>query len=521
MRRLIVWLLVLLLPLAGTAERLFSQGQTHKSHLDYRQYFETMSVQIGECTLSIAKDAYSEEMAAQLYAQVASDEAALAALAPLRPHTVYVVKKPLAGMQRIDNAIYCSAAQVLDGSYRLWLAEAALDTERWKSVGLAGYAFGRKVDAEALRTWYADDANDDMISLFPAYFVEAFATHEELHMAEQTAVALFSYIAEHEGVGTALAADVSGYVQAWLASIGVERAYSDPYAGLLDGYTWTHNQFYALIGTSPKGDVFKLNPLGYDMTTAAQVRMALADLELGVDAILAGVKRDAPDWYDRLAKNLEAPITYECKENRGYSLTYHAERRIDVGAAASLIHETAHMLTPCVMERISRYMDSWKVEAIAEYLTHAYYNGQVEQETIFTYMQDSYIAAHEDPEMRAFYTQAKEIYQEYAPLPEGFQAVKLSLWWRAAVLAKTEQGKQLNSVSGVYAGAGSASLDAVNGNELSYTEAEWLASYLINRHGLSAFLHYCMDEGVSFEEAFGMPYEEAKADWLANRSILD
>lgn len=79
----------------------------------------------------------------------------------------------------------------------------------------------------------------------------------------------------------------------------------------------------------------------------------------------------------------------------------------------------------------------------------------------------------------------------------------------------------LRTISGVYAGSGSASLDAVNGNELSYTEAEWLASYLINRHGLSTFLHYCLDEGVSFEAAFGLPYEAAKADWLANRTLLD
>ena len=58
-------------------------------------------------------------------------------------------------------------------------------------------------------------------------------------------------------------------------------------------------------------------------------------------------------------------------------------------------------------------------------------------------------------------------------------------------------------------------------DELGYTEGEWLASYLINRHGLSAFLHYCMDEGVSFEAAFGMPYETAKTEWLQTRTLLD
>ncbi len=511
MRRLIVWLLILLLPLAATAEALFSVGEPHKSHLDYRQYFETMSAVVGEGTLSIAKDAYTEEIAAQLHAQVAADEAVLSALAPVQPHTVYVVKKPLAGMQRIDNAIYCTVAQVLDGSYRPWLAEAAFGTERWQSMGLAGYAFGAEVDESALAAWYADDLHDDMLSLFPAYFVETFTTPEERRMAEQTAIALFSHIVEQAGLDAALVADASACVQGWLASIGVKRDYADPFAGVLDGYTWTHNQFYALIGTSLKGDVFKLNPLAYDMTTAAQVRMALADLELAVDAILEGVKRDAPDWYPVLAKSYEAPITYEFKENNGYSTTYFANRRVDVGSAVSLIHETAHMMTPCQTGRISRYMDQWKVEAIAEYLTRAYYEGVMEKQALMAFVQEA--AEAESQSYQVFYAQLLNgVYMNF------FDSLELKRFWRLSVLT---DGEELNPVSGVYAGAGSASLDAVNGNELSYTEAEWLASYLINRHGLSTFLHYCMDEGVSFENAFGVPYEEAKEDWLANRSLMD
>ena len=521
MRRMIVWILMFMLPLAGLAEEpLFTEGTPHASHLDYRQYFETMSAEAGECTLAIAGDAYTEERAAQLYAQVSADEAALSEIGDMRPHTVYVVKKPMAGLQRIDNAIYCSAAQVLDGSYRPWLAEAAFGVETWRAVGLAAYALGETADESALSAWYADDAHDNMLSLFKAYFVPEFAAGDELRMACQTATALTAYIVREAGAEAAMTADAAAYIPGWLASLGIDRAYADPYAGLLDGYTWTRNQFYPLIGTSPKGDVFKLKPLEYDMTTAAQVYMALADLEIGMDAILEGISQHAPDWYDRLAKNLEAPITYEFKENKNNTSVAYAEaRRIDVATAGVLIHETMHIMAPCAFERISRYMDAWKVEAITEYLTHAYYNGDMEQAEIFTYMQDSYIDDHELPEMREFYRQARVIYREHAPLPDIFQDVNLNLYWRAMTL--TDRG--LNSVVKVYAGAGtgSASLDAVNGNELSYTEAEWLASYLINRHGLSAFLHYCMDEGVSFEDAFGMTYEAAKADWLANRTLLD
>lgn len=517
-----VLLLLLLLRVPISAETpLFSPGTPHTSHLDYRQYFTTMSAEIGVCTVSIAEIDFESEQAAILYAQIAADEAVLSSLGDMRPHTIYVVKKPLAGMQRIDTVIYCTAAQVLDGSYRSWLAEAAFGLERWQGVGLAKVAFGEDVDISALRAWYSDSAHDDMLSLFPAYFVEAFATNEERYMATQTAAALTAHIITETGWEAFLKAVPEGYVSCWLKSLGIERVYIDTYAGLLAGYTWSHNQFYPLIATSPKGDVFKLCPLTYDMSTPVQVRMALCELEIGVDAILAGVQRDAPEWYPVLVKNYAAPITYEFGDNGGYSTTYWANRRIEVGSAYSLVHETVHMMTPCKVGRVSRYMDQWKVEAITEYLTASYYPGRMEQMLQFSYLQEAYIAAMADAEEQLFYRKLREIYLEHASQPERPEDVELRLLWRAAILAKDELGMEHHSVSDTYAGAGSASLDEVNGNELSYTEAEWLASWLINHNGLSAFLHYCMDEGVSFEDAFGMPYETAKADWLTTRTLRD
>lgn len=81
MRRLIAWLLILMLPLIGAAEEsLFTEGEPHKSQLDYRQYFETMTATTGECTLFIATDAYDQAKADAVYAKLAADEAVLAGL---------------------------------------------------------------------------------------------------------------------------------------------------------------------------------------------------------------------------------------------------------------------------------------------------------------------------------------------------------------------------------------------------------------------------------------------------------
>ena len=520
-KRLLTLLLLFLLPLVVLAEApLFTEGEPHKSHLDYRQYFKTMTVTAGECTLHIAADAYDPAQAEEVYAHLAEDEAVLAELLPLRPHAVYVVKKPLAGMQCSGQSLYCTAQQVLDGSYRPWLVMAALGAERWQAVGLAGYAFGEKADETALAAWYADAAHDDMLSLFPAYFVEAFASADEMHMAQQTALSVTDYIIRERGIAAVFTADLAAVVPNWLSSIGVKRPYADPYAGLLADYAYTHNQFYPLIATSPRGDVFKLTPLEYDMTTPDRVRMALCELEKGMDAILEGIKRDAPDWYDRLAANYAAPITYEFNGDISNSVTYWAARRVEIGAAFSLIHETVHMMTPCVYDRISRYTDYWKTEGLAEHLSLAYYPGLIRQEDDWRYFQDAVLLTLDEKE-QVYYVRLREDYLLHAHWPDTPQDLNEKLYWRLAVLTKNALGVDSLSVSDSYISAGSTTMDAVNGNELSYAESEWFASWLVRRHGLSAFLHYCMDEGVSFEAAFGMPYETAKTEWLQTRTLLD
>ena len=523
MRLLISCLLsLLLLGLPSAQAEPFEPGEPHKSHLDFRQYFETMTAQFNTCTISFQKQIYDENQAAKVYAAISQDIAELAALQELQPHTVYVVEKLPAGLQRIDNMIYCTSAQMMDGSYRPWLAAAALGVEEhWRAVGLAAYAFQTEVDLLALQTWYAQEKHGDMLSLFPAYFVDAFASPEEKRMAEQTAAALIEYMIRKDGIQAGLADEVSVYVQPWLTSLGIERSYADPYQGLLDDYRYTHNQYYALIATSPKGDVFKMNPIAYDMSTPALARRVLCELELSVDAILKGVEQDAPEYYPVLKGNYEPSITYEFNEDYGYSLTQHGNRYITLWRASTITHETAHIMVPCRVERISRAMEQWKAEAIAEYLSTTYRWWIGEQEMALKIIKEGEPWPSKTEDERAFWKKWAEVYLRYAPMPECAEDIQMKQWNRANLLAAQELDVAVYTVSGTYGRTGSAQLDAMNGNELSYVEAEWLASYLINRKGLSAFLRFCLDETVTFEDAFDMTYPDAKAEWLENRTMAD
>ena len=508
---------------APAEEALFMPSEPHSSRLDFRLYFRTMTARTGVCIIGIQETVYTPEEAALLYDRIAADEAALGALSELQPHTVYVVERLPAGLQCIGADVYCTPDAVLDGSYRTCLVEAAFGTERWKAVGLAGAAFGAEVDSVELAKWYADPAHDDMLSLFPAYFVSEFTSAEERRMAEATVVSLSAFVMANGGVEALLVAEPASAVPGWLALLGLDRPWGDPYAGLLTGYTYGRNQFYALIATSPKGDVFKMNPLSYDMSTPAQVRRMLCERELAVQAILVGVERDAPEFAPVLRQNYAAPITYEFNEDGG-NTTYTANRRITLNNAGSIIHETAHMMTPCHMTRISRYMDSWKVEGLAEYLTLTYYPWIGEREEGLRSLQDGYVwnESSQDPQELVFWKVVGEIYLQHAPMPIDPQEVNVKLWYRATLQVRRELGWPVTTVSGVYANAGSASLEEMYGNELTYTEAEWLTCYLVKKYGLPTFMHYCMDEeGVDFKQAFGISYEEAKALWLSERTLLD
>lgn len=54
------------------------------------------------------------------------------------------------------------------------------------------------------------------------------------------------------------------------------------------------------------------------------------------------------------------------------------------------------------------------------------------------------------------------------------------------------------------------------GNELSYVQATSFTRYLIDTYSLDTYLGYYIgvDLTNSFEESFGVPYEQAKADWI-------
>ncbi len=280
MKKVFAALLCMLILLSGSASAAvrgdtFSAGEPHTHTLDFRLWFETMSAKKGACTISIDKSIYDAKQARLISECIFEDLNALQQFtgAPLREHTVYVVKDLFAGIQRFDNRVYCRVEDIESGEYMEYVIAAALGIEEpWKAYALYALLMGGEVNEEVLAEYYRSAETLEELSLFAAYFEEVFAPDEIYgELPEATALCLGKYILENHGFSALMQENCDSYRQEWLDHIGVEREYVDPYAGWFEGFSYQKNKQYPLIATSPKGSEFYLLPI-YDMDTPEEVR---------------------------------------------------------------------------------------------------------------------------------------------------------------------------------------------------------------------------------------------------------
>ncbi len=184
------------------------------------------------------------------------------AFADFKPVTIYLVKQTPTGVERYENRLYCTMTDIEGGAYRTALISAALGTEEcWKAYGLEGYLRGEKADEAMLKSAYEQADDFDCLSLFISYFNEAFASGEEIHLAEQTALAVARYVLENHGAKALLTENCIAYRQEWLKSLGIDKVYDDPLYHELQDYRFSSTSQYPLVATNGYEHVFYMLPL--------------------------------------------------------------------------------------------------------------------------------------------------------------------------------------------------------------------------------------------------------------------
>lgn len=513
---IVVLICYLLNMCTALSEALFSPGETHTSTLDFRQYFETISATQGACTMSIHQDIYQDDQAQKLWKIVQYDLQALSSLVEMEaeqfePFTIFVVQETFLGVERYDDRLYCTAGDIESGAYRQALTGVALGIEEyWKTLGLQNCLLDAPVDIAQLKAAYEQASDLDSLSMFISYFTEPFASVEEIDLAQQTATAITRYILEHYGIDALVGKDDIAYKQEWLQSIGVDRIYSDPYAQVLQDYRFTKANGYALVATTSLNHRFYLQPVE-DMQTAKDVRIFLYEAAAYSQSLLDLFREEAPDYYKTVKSRWEGQLNIFCNTGGG-SYVQPTARKVKLQLSYAYMHELTHILHP-TPKNIRYATEILPYEGLCEYVSSLfpfYSNTRMCYEDVLCKYQHTGDAAGEgkspNADNRKYWARVTEIYLANAAMPASIEEMDMALFIHAQVLAPMRYAEELkNSIW-------SSPLLRLDSDGFTSFQAGSFTGYLIRQSSLNTYLDYCA--GIkTFEQAFGLSYEEAKENW--------
>lgn len=513
---IVVLICCLLNMCTALSEALFSPGETHTSTLDFRQYFETISATQGACTMSIHQDIYQEDQAQKLWKIVQYDLQALSSLVEMEaeqfePFTIFVVQETFLGVERYDDRLYCTAGDIESGAYRQALTGVALGIEEyWKTLGLQNCLLDTPVDIAQLKAAYEQASDLDRLSMLISYFTEPFASAEESALAQQTATAITRYILEHYGIDALVGKDDIAYKQEWLQSIGVDRIYSDPYAQVLQDYRFTKANGYALVATTSLNHRFYLQPVE-DMQTAKDVRIFLYEAAAYSQSLLDLFREEAPDYYKTVKSRWEGQLNIFCNTGGG-SYVQPTARKVKLQLSYAYMHELTHILHP-TPKNIRYATEILPYEGLCEYVSSLfpfYSNTRMCYEDVLCKYQHTGDAAGEgkspNADNRKYWARVTEIYLANAAMPASIEEMDMALFIHAQVLAPMRYAEELkNSIW-------SSPLLRLDSDGFTSFQAGSFTGYLIRQSSLNTYLDYCA--GIkTFEQAFGLSYEEAKENW--------
>lgn len=513
---IVVLICCLLNMCTALSEALFSPGETHTSTLDFRQYFETISATQGACTMSIRQDIYQEDQAQKLWKIVQYDLQALSSLVEMEaeqfePFTIFVVQETFLGVERYDDRLYCTAGDIESGAYRQALTGVALGIEEyWKTLGLQNCLLDTSVDIVQLKAAYEQASDLDRLSMFISYFTEPFASAEESALAQQTATAITRYILEHYGIDALVGKDDIAYKQEWLQSIGVDRIYSDPYAQVLQDYRFTKANGYALVAITSLNHRFYLQPVE-DMQTARDVRIFLYEAAAYSQSLLDLFQEEAPDYYKTVKSRWEGQLNIFCNTGGG-SYVQPTARKVKLQLSYAYMHELTHILHP-TPKNIRYATEILPYEGLCEYVSSLfpfYSNTRMCYEDVLCKYQHTGDAAGEgkssNADNRKYWARVTEIYLANAEMPASIEEMDMALFIHAQVLAPMRYAEELKNSVWSYP------LDRLDSSGFTSFQAGNFTGYLIRQSSLNTYLDYCA--GVkTFEQAFGLSFEEAKENW--------
>ncbi|MEN8240575.1 MAG: hypothetical protein ABFS17_01540 [Chloroflexota bacterium] len=492
--------------------------------------FDYLKTAYGTLTIAIADSLVPPQDSKELIEIVIARYNDLEANSPApisRPLTVMILSNPkVGGCYSRDHLVFAAPEDLGSKSFFADLLGAGTGiSEYWVKSGLASIALGEQPDQAALKTWYQNTADLDIAGLFIARFNEDWTTEEERQIAHMSAASLVQYALEEEHIQPELLKEqVNNEVRTrWLASLGVDRTVTYPYAGRFSGFVYSQSSDCALI--------VQADPIRFCLNKLPDQEYLdeISKVESFIDHVYAGRKllaefliSDAPSIKHLMnleeATGIQIPIghTHENKSTEKYDAEYYL-----------VIHEIFHSINFLSLMTGDAV---WVTEGFGDYLLKQLpLYRQIERGCIFDDLSGRLHEAESSISPGTSYCYyldveqvlaAKEWYLAQGGLLDNEESIDIQLYTDAVAFA-TIYREASGDLRGLPLGEvyenryPRFNLDGQDGLELSITQAASFFAWLCDTYSLDLVLDVYFnhaEEGV----LDGKSYEELKALWLAD-----
>jgi hypothetical protein len=401
-------------------------------------------------------------------------------------------------------------------------------SEHWVRAGLAYLATEEEVDNQALKNWYQETEDLDILGLFVARFMTDWVSEEEVNIARMTSASILKYALEEENIPIESLGDRidNDLRNRWLQAIGVDRMVNYPYDGLYEPFQFSHSEDCMLLLKSERMN-FCLNRLA---ETPSSYFDDVADAEdliyrayNGYQAITDYLLANAPSINALI--NSEETITIEVKK-LDVMLGYTRGNTISVNNSAVLfdvLHEIVH--TYEWNEKLHAVNGNLLLsEGFAEYLGKLL---PIYEQTVKKAIWDDLNGWEWSPGISAWYCldeeqlfAAKEWYLRQGGSLADEEAIDPRLFYDAIAFAtmyrNAHDGPLGISIEEKYTRLTGRDyyLSDMEGLELNYTQAASYAAWLCDTYSMDTVMDKYVNnaDDTALE---GKNFETLKAEWLA------
>lgn len=498
----------------------------HRREEGYAADFKTYRLELDVCTVDMESRLYDETALRAAGEQITQ---ALAAMeektgTPARNVEVYLVQQMLNGRaQAVGSHVFCAPEDLNDRSYRPALTQASYGLTRpWQAVGLSRYIFEAAPDATELQKFYEDAAHENLLSLFPLYFLPDFVDLDTAQMAEQTAQSVTAYVLEKDGLDAFCELDATmDAVAPWALANQIEAPSLPEGCEAVDALAVAAVSDHSVILQADRTmDRFRfvLEPKDW-IATADDFYTYLCRFYAGYHMMLEQMEQALPTAFAQVSQNVEQQITVKFIDIDKTSVG--GENQVSIGSDGAIWHEILHNMLP--LQHGAKDADHWMGEGLAEYFSlpvETQFGGHM-QEIMYQYLTavwNEQMTAEE----KEHFDCILRCYTARFAVPEQANEIDYAWLYRSFAITTLLRGDlQLGDYALLMntrslqarAGLGAGEKDA-DGNGLTYPEALLMVDYLAERYGIDHVVSSYLAH-QSCEEAYGKAYAALYQDFYA------